>query len=181
MSAIGPRHLTEWAVDLVINQIKNNILNDLIGVNLSAHPPGAPVTTFEAPRDYYTYPRAMGYRTPACFVIADRIDFQKREKGANYINANIRLNVTVLIEDKDADRITRKAYRYQAALQSVLDQAQLLSSDLEPSDTKLKIVVVVQNAAFSPLYSNTEDPTAPGSVYRKEVSLELDCYAYEQV
>jgi hypothetical protein len=118
----------------------------------------------------------MGYRTPACFVIADRIDFQKREKGANHINANIRINVSVLIEDKDADRITRKAYRYQSALQSILDQVQLLSTD-----GALKIVTVVQNAAFSPLYSNTDDPTAPGSVYRKEVSLELDCYAYEQV
>ena len=174
------RHLTEWAVNLVTNQIKTNIQSALIGVNqdLSNEPAlmGDPTLSYEAPRDYYIFPRAMGYRTPACFVIADRIDFQKREKGANHINANIRINVSVLIEDKDAERITRKAYRYQSALQSVLDQVQLLTTD-----GALKIVTVVQNAAFSPLYSNTDDPTAPGSVYRKEVSLELDCYAYEQV
>lgn len=174
------RHLTEWAVNLVTNQIKTNIQSALNDVNTVLNTDvllmGEPVLSYEAPRDYYIYPRAMGYRTPACFVIADRIDFQKREKGANHINANIRINVSVLIEDKDADRITRKAYRYQSALQSILDQVQLLSTD-----GALKIVTVVQNAAFSPLYSNTDDPTAPGSVYRKEVSLELDCYAYEQV
>ena len=172
---MSARHLTEWAVDLVTDQIKANIQGALIDVS-SVFPPYAPTLSFEPPRDYYTYPRAMGYRTPAVFVIADRIDFQKREKGANHINANIRLNVSVLIEDKDADRIVRKAYRYQSALQTVLDQVQLLSGD-----GALKIVVVVQNAAFSPLYSNTDDPTAPGTVYRKEVSLELDCYTYEQV
>jgi hypothetical protein len=110
------------------------------------------------------------------FVIADRIDFQKREKAANHINANIRVNVTALIEDKDADKITRKAFRYQSALQSVLDQVQLGSQD-----GSLKVTVVVQAAAFSPLYSTTEDPNAPGALYRKEVSLELDCYCFEQV
>jgi len=172
---MSARHLTEWAVDLVTKQIQDNISTALVEV-YSVFPPGAPSLSSEPPRDYYTYPRAMGYRTPACFVIADRIDFQKREKGANHINANIRLNVSILVEDKDADRITRKAYRYQSALQAVLDQVQLVSGD-----GALKIVVVVQNAAFSPLYSNTDDPAAPGTVYRKEVSLELDCYAYEQV
>lgn len=172
---MSARHLTEWAVDLVTTQIKDNIETELQLI-LGALPPNAPVVSVEKPRDYFTYPRAIGYRTPCVFVIADRIDFQKREKGANYINANIRLNVSILVEDKDADRITRKAYRYQAALQSVLDQVQL-----ESGDGALKIVVVVQNAAFSPLYSNTDDPNAPGAVYRKEVSLELDCYTYEQV
>jgi hypothetical protein len=177
---MSARHLTEWAVNLVTEQIQNNIESALADVNsaLNNNQPlmGDPVLSYEAPRGYYIYPRAIGYRTPACFVIADRIDFQKREKGANHINANVRLNVSILIEDKDAERITRKAYRYQSALQTVLDQVQLLSGD-----GALKIVVVVQNAAFSPLYSNTEEPNAPGSVYRKEVSLELDCYAYEQV
>lgn len=169
------RHLTEWAVDLVTDQIKSTIESELVGVQ-TVLPPGAPVLSIEPPRDYFTFPRAVGYRTPAVFVIADRIDFQKREKQSNFINANVRLNVTVLIEDKDADRITRKAYRYQSALQSVLDEVQLVSPDGD-----LKIVVVVTNAAFSPLYSTTDDPNAPGAVYRKEISLELDCFTFEQV
>lgn len=172
---MAARHLTEWAVDLVTAQIKAQIAAELGSVS-SALPTGAPVLSIESPRDYYNFPRAVGYRTPAVFVIADRIDFQKREKQANHINANIRLNVTVLVEDKDADRITRKAYRYQSALQSVLDEIQLSSPD-----GALKIVVVVTNAAFSPLYSTTDDPNAPGAVYRKEVSLELDCFTFEQV
>jgi hypothetical protein len=169
------RHLTEWAVDLVTAKVKADIADALASVN-STLPPDAPMLSYEAPRDYFTYPKAMGYRTPACFVIADRVDFQKREKAANYINANVRLNLTVLIEDKDADKITRKAYRYQAALHELLDQTQVVSAD-----GKVKITVVVQNAGYSALYSNTDDPNAPGAVYRKEVSLELDCYHYEQV
>lgn len=169
------RHLTEWVVDLLQSHVESNITTALAAVN-SALPADAPALSYEAPRDYFTYPRAMGFRTPVCFVIADRIDFQKREKGANYINANIRVNLTVLIEDKDADKITRKSYRYQSALHEVLDQIQLVSPD-----GALKFTVVVQNAAFSPLYSTTDDPNAPGAVYRKEVALELDCYVYEQV
>lgn len=169
------RHLTEWAVDLVTATVEANIAAALADVNATL-PPDAPALSYEAPRDYFIYPRAMGYRTPACFVIADRIDFQKREKGANHINANVRINLTVLIEDKDADKLTRKAYRYQSALHQLLDQVQLMSTD-----QAVKIVVVVQNAGFSALYSTTEDPNAPGAVYRKEVSLELDCYHFEQV
>lgn len=172
---MSTRHLIETDVDLVTAHIKATIGAALVGVGalqISETPNSA--VSVEPPRDYYNYPKAIGYRTPAVFVIGDRIDFQKREKGANHINANVRLNVTVLIEDKDADRITRKAYRYQAALHECLDQVSLTSSD-----DKVKIVIVVQNAAFSPLYSNTDDPTAPGSVFRKEVALELDCFHYE--
>lgn len=172
---MSTRHLIETDVDLVIDQIKSAIGPALlaVGVMQNAENPNYALTV-EAPRDYYVYPKAMGYRTPAVFVIGDRIDFQKREKGANHINANVRINVTVLVEDKDAERITRKAYRYQAALHECLDQVSLTSSD-----DKVKIVVVIQNAAFSPLYSNTDDPNAPGAVFRKEVALELDCYHYE--
>lgn len=169
------RHLTEWVIDLITDQIKTALGSELAAIN-TALPANAPVLSLEMPRDYFTFPRAVGYRTPAVFVIADRIDFQKAEKQSNFINANVRVNVTVLIEDKDADRITRKAYRYQSALQSALDEVQLLSGD-----GAQKIVCVVQGAAFSPLYSSTDDPNAPGAVYRKEVSLEIDAFTFEQV
>jgi uncharacterized membrane-anchored protein YhcB (DUF1043 family) len=170
MSIGATRHLVETAVDLVVDQIQSNIAEALADIRVNR---ADNAVTLEPPRDYFIYPRAKGYRTPAVFVIGDRIDFLKERRGANHINAAIRLNVTVLVEDKDAERITRKAYRYQAALHQVLDQVRLQSSDNQAS-----LTVVIQSASYSPLYSNLEagDPQA---VYRKEISLELDVFQFE--
>jgi hypothetical protein len=169
---MSTRHLVETAVSLVNSQIQANIQAALTDIRINR---GDNKVTMEVPRDYYIYPKAQGFRTPAVFVIGDRIDFQKREKGANHLNMDVKLFVTVLIEDKDAERLTLKAYRYQAALHQILDQVQLSSAD-----NKSKLTVVITNAAFSALYSKAaDDPSGVASVYRKEVSLELDCYMYE--
>ena len=135
-----------------------------------------PSTTTEAPLDYFIYPRAQGFRSPAIFVVPERQDFKKRERGANHINAQTRLNVSVLIEDKDAEKLYLKAYRYQAALVGLLDQAILTSTD-----SKVRLTVVVENAQFSPLYSLTKDPNAPIAVFRKEVWLECSVEHYESL
>lgn len=165
------RQLVELAIDEMIALLKAELPAELAAMHADR---GAPIVTLESPRDYYTYPRAMGYRAPAVFVIADRIDFQKELKGANHVNARAAINVTILCEDKDADKITRKAYRYQAALHQVLDQRTFTISA-----KNTKITSVVQGAAFSPLYSNTEDPTAANAIFRKEVSLSIDAFIYE--
>jgi len=163
--------LVETDVDLIQAQIKNNIAAALAAVRSQRNDP---VVTTEPPRDYYIYPKPKGYRTPAVFIIPDRLEFMKHERGANHINAVSRINITVLIEDKHADLIAIKAWRYQAALHEVLDQVSLTSSD-----ERVKITVVVTNAAFSPLYSNTDDPSAPNAVFRKEISLECEVQHYE--
>lgn len=164
------RHLIETAVDLVTDQIKANIGTALADIRVNR---ADNFVTMEPPRDYFIYPKAKGYRTPAVFVIGDRIDFLKERRGANHINAAIRLNVTVLIEDKDAERLTTKAYRYQAALHQVLDQVRLNSAD-----NKATLTCVIQSAGFSPLYTNLADGD-PQAVFRKEVSLEMDVFQFE--
>jgi hypothetical protein len=111
---------------------------------------------------------------PAVFVIPERMDFKRIERGANHVNAETRLNVTVLIEDRDAERLFLKAYRYQAALFSILNQTVLTSLD-----SKVKITVVVENAQFSSLYSQPETPGQTGAVFRKEVWLECAVQHYE--
>lgn len=164
------RHLVETAVDAIIGKLKTDLPTALADVRLNR---GDNLVTMEAPRDYYVYPRAKGYRSPAVFVIGDRIDFQKDRKGANHVNAAIRVNVSVLVEDKDAERLMRKSYRYQAAVHQVLDQQPLTSLD-----GAVRMTLVIQNAAFSGLYSNLE-PGDPQAVYRQEISLELDCFQFE--
>jgi hypothetical protein len=164
------RHLVETAVDAIISKLKAELpaaLND-VRVNRADN-----FVTMEAPRDYYVYPRAKGYRTPAVFVIGDRIDFLKDRKGANHVNAAIRVNVSFLVEDKDAERLMRKSYRYQAAVHEVIDQQALTSPD-----SAVRMTTVVQNAVFSGLYSNLK-PEDPQAVYRQEISLEIDVFQYE--
>lgn len=170
---MATRHLVETVVDLIETKLKADLPAALTDIRVNR---GDNLVTTEPPRDYFIYPRALAYRTPAVFIIGDRIDFQKREKGANHINANIRVNITTVIEDKDAERITIKAYRYQAAIHQVLDQVQLTTAD-----NLQKVVVVISTATFSPLYSNMDDPAAPNAVFRKEIGLELECFAFEQL
>lgn len=167
--------LVESDVYLIKNYLSSNMAASLLQV-AAAHSTTYPVVTVDPPADYFTYQRARAYRTPAVFVIPERMDFKKRERGQNHINAETRLNVTVVIEDKDAERIYLKAYRYQAALVGLLDQASLTSTD-----GKVKIVIVIENAQFSPLYSDAKSPDDPRAIFRKEVSVELAVQHYESL
>jgi hypothetical protein len=166
------RHLIETAVDLITGKLKTDLPTALqdIRVNRADN-----LVTMEPPRDYYIYPKSLGYRTPAVFVIGDRIDFLKNEKQANFIDATCRVNISVLVEDKDAERLMRKSYRYQAAIHQVLDQAVLLSADQQA-----KMTVVIMNASFSGLYSTLKE-NDPQSVFRQEIALECDVQNYEQL
>lgn len=131
--------------------------------------------TLEPPRSYFIYESAIAYRTPALFIVAERIDFRKAELAANHLNYRARVNVTAIIEDKDAERLYTKAYVYQAAMHSLLDQRELTSTPLS-----MKIYSVVQTAEFSPLLSQiAKDANAPGAIFRKEVSLQIDAFCFE--
>lgn len=171
MPAPVVRHLVETACDMITAKMQADLPTALVNIGTNR---GDFKVTLEPPRDYYIYPRAQGYRTPAVFVIGDRVDFLK-SKGANHINAAIRINVTVLVEDRDAERLMRKSYRYQAAISQVLDQVPLISAD-----NQVRITPVIQNASFSPLYSNL-DPGNPQAVFRREIALEIDVMDYEQL
>ena len=164
--------LVESDVYLIKNYLSANMQAALLDV-ASVHPT-YPVVSVEPPTDYFIYTHARAYRTPAVFIIPERMDMKKRERGQNHINAETRLNVTVVIEDKDAERIYLKAYRYQSALAGLLDQASLTTDE-----GKVKIVVVIENMHFSPLYTDAKDVTDPRAIFRKEVSLELAVQHFE--
>lgn len=164
--------LVESDVYQIKNYLKANMAQALL--NVATVHPTYPIVAVDPPADYFIYSNAKAYRTPAVFIIPERMDMKKRERGQNHINAETRLNVTVVIEDKDAERIYLKAYRYQSALVGLLDQVSLTTAD-----GKVKIVVVIENAQFSPLYSDAKDPNDPRSIFRKEVSLELAVQHYE--
>ena len=172
MPSVNVRHLVESACDSIVTKLKADLPTALVNTRANR---GDNLVTMEPPRDYFLYPKAQGYRAPVVFVIGDRIDFLKTQKGANHVNAAIRVNVTILVEDKDADRLVRKSYRYQAAMHQVLDQASLMTTD-----NQARLTVVVQNASFSGLYSSGQ-PGSPQTVFRQEIALECDVFDYEQL
>lgn len=167
---MSARKLTEGTVNLLTDCIKTNIAAALTAVQADSD---HSVTT-EPPKTYFIYAGAVGFRTPAVFVIADDMDFKQQERQANFINAMLRVNVTILVEDRNSELLTRRCWRYQSALHSVLDETQLTSSD-----NKLKIVSVVRRASYSPTYSKTVDKNSPEAVFRKEVLIECDVEHYE--
>lgn len=177
MSASVTLQLVERDVRLLADYLRSNLPAQLqMASSYWTSQSSYPNVTVEPPNDYFIYPRAQAYRAPAVFIIPERQDFKKRERQANFIDSETRINISVVIEDKDSVSLTYKAYRYQAAMVGVLDQAVLTSAD-----NKVKITVVVANAQFSPLYSSEKDPQASGAVFRKEVWLECDVQHYESL
>lgn len=165
--------LTEATVTLIQDHIKANIAGSLAAIRSDT--PDDKVTT-EPPKSYFLYPKAKGYRTPAVFIIAEEFDFKVQERGANYISGSVRINVSVLLEDRNRDLLTIRCWRYQSALHQLLSQTQLTTSD-----NALKIITIVTRARYSPLYSNVKNEDAPEAIFRKEVLLELEVDHYENL
>lgn len=170
---MSANNLAEIAVDLIEAHIKANIGTALTEVRTARA--DAFVTT-EVPQSYFIYPKPTpwGYRCPAVFVIVENIDF-KLDRGQNHINSRMKINVAVLVEDKDLDHLTVKAYRYQAALNKILEETALSDAALT-----VRYIVKVIRAEYSTVYSNAQRDGDPQGAFRKEVLLELEVEDFEQ-
>lgn len=167
---MGSNNLSEIAVDLIIDHIRQNIAAALADVRSDR---ADPIVNTEVPQSYFIFPKPWGYRTPAVFVIAENIDF-KLDRGQNHINAMIRMNVGVLVEEKDLERLTIKTYRYQAALHKLLNETRLTNTS-----GSVVYIVKVTRAEYSPIYTNAQAPNDVQGVFRKEVRLECEVEDYE--
>lgn len=167
MSAMN---LSEILIDLVTVKIKADIGAALAEIRTSRN--DAYVST-EVPQAYFDYPMAWAYRTPAIFTVVENIDF-RLDRGQNMTAAVVRLNVNVVVEDKDLERLTAKSYRYQAALCRVLQLARLTDTD----ESVVYIVKVIR-AEYSAIYTNAQAKDDPQGVFRKEVRLECEVEDYE--
>ena len=155
------RKLTEGAIDLIESYIQTNISGALDAVSLTY----SDGIGLENPREYFIYPKSKGLQPPCIFTIADDMDFKISENKSNFVNAEDRINISLLAEETDEERLTRKVYRYQSALHMVLDEANIVSSD-----NKLMLKVVVYSSAISDTYGRSEDK-GDGGHFRKEVLL----------
>lgn len=159
---MGYPRLTEGAVNLIIDYIKANIGAALDSVAAQV---GVPHMTIENPKKYFIYPKAQGYEVPAIFIISNDFDFKIAENQANMINATIKIMVSAVVEDQDEEILTYKAWRYQSALHTVLNLA-----DINSLDGKLSLKSVVYHMDGSLNYQDTNAPSS-GGVFRKEVIL----------
>lgn len=155
--------MIEKDVDLILEYVQANLPAALAAVRAQR---ADKLVTTENPQSYFIYPKARGYKTPAVFVIGEAMDFNQEGFGSNFVPAVSTVNVSVLVEDRNADLLTRKVYRYLSALHEVLEQATLQSSDDE-----VKIFVRVSRSQISPLYSNSDKESE--TVFRKEAALYL--------
>lgn len=165
------RKLLEGATTLMINHITQNIgaaLDEVASVVVD------PQMTLENPREYYIYPKPVGYELPCVFVIADDgMDFRIQDKKSNFVNALDSFKVSILVEDQTETNLTYKAWRYLSAMHSVLDEANILNTD-----ESLKLVVNVTKTRISETFMRTEG-SGDGGKFRKEILLECDVDHYE--
>lgn len=167
------KNIIESTVRLLQDHIRSNLAAALSDVRVER---AEPIVTTEPPQrdSYFIYERAVGYKTPAVFIIADNLDMMKQD-GPNSIMALVKIRVSVVVEDLKADHCTIKAWRYQDALFEVLEQAQIVSQNSD-----VKIVVIVQGATFSPVFTSDQDAKSPRNTFRKEVVLDLDVRHFER-
>lgn len=161
--------LSEKTRDLVLSTIKSNIAAALAAV--SADRPDKLVTT-EPPKSYFIYDGAATYSSPAVFAVVESLDLPEAQTGANHVNAIVNMNVSVVIEDREADRLVIKSERYQAALFQILHWA-----TLQDVPKNVKIWVRVAQCTFSPLYTKKRGNNMGD--FAREVSLVLEIQHYE--
>jgi len=167
----APR-LAEETTKLIVGHLKNNIATAINNVRLERSDNEVVLEVLDG-NSIFIYENAKGYRAPAIFVIADSVEFQKAEKQANYIDAIVKMRVSVVVQERNQEKLTIKAFRYQSALHELLDQTTLISTD-----NRVKITTVVMSCDFSPAFSDAR-PNTTESVFKKEVVLSLDVYHYE--
>jgi hypothetical protein len=163
------RRLAEGARNLIIGHLQANLPGELNAV--AAAGPGNPSVTLEDPRQYYIYEKPKALNLPCVFVIASAIDFRISEMKANQVNARDRFQISILVEDQDAEMLTVKCDRYLSALHSTLDLAEITATD-----GFLSLRVVVYRATFSPVFMRDEvnSSAGDGGAFRKECVLECE-------
>jgi hypothetical protein len=123
---------------------------------------------------YFIYEPVAGLEAPAVFLVPEDVDFRKTIKKANHVNAMIRVNIAVVVEDINESEVSVKCWRYQSALHKCLDNVVLLSTNNE-----VKMIVIPMRANFTAMYTSANDHTIAQGVFRKMAVLDCEVQHYE--
>lgn len=163
-----PEYLVEETRDLIQDTLKEEISQALAAIRGGRD---KSVTT-EPPRAWFIYEGAAVLQCPAVFTVVDDASFEDQD-GQNFVSMAVRMNVAVVVEDREADKLTRKAERYQAAVFRVLNKRHLQSPN-----GAVKLYARIARATFSPVYTKKNN-SGEGGLFRKEVVLELEVKHFE--
>lgn len=162
-------NLSEITRDLIQKQIKDNIAEALKAIREDRA--DARVTT-EPFLSYLSFAPALNLQAPSCSILTENIDFQKRQRGANFISCVVNMVVVGVVEERNRELLTIKSERYQTALHRVLDGITIVSAD-----SQVKIGILVVTAGFSEQYAVKSNE--PEGAFRKEFALALEVEHYE--
>jgi hypothetical protein len=165
---MSARWLSERTVTMLRDEIKSKISTALSAVRVQRNDQ---MVTTEAPstESYFLYEGARNYRCPGIFVIIDSMDMLNAERGANHVNAQARVIVSVVVEDRNRNLLQFKAWRYQSALHSILHLTTLTTVD-----SKVRLESKVERVMYGHEFSDSENSDVPPGVFRKEVALHLE-------
>lgn len=163
---IMARNAIEFCTDAIIDHLQTNLPFELNAI-YADRPKDV---SLETPLEYYIYEKAIGYKTPAIFVVARDIDY-RMGIGANHVNALITMYVACVLEDRNHTILQQRIFRYQDALQKTLHRMAFVDT----GNTQKNIIKVV-----SASFSETEAThSTVESIFRKEVLLTLEIEHYE--
>jgi hypothetical protein len=165
---MASRKVVESSIVLIRDYLKANMPQALIDVRTD-RVDGA-VTT-EPPKNYFIYTPASGYQAPAVFVVAESVDF-KLNRGQNHVNATVRVLCSVVVEDKDAEKLEIKLFRYHDAIHHLLDNLHL-----DDTAHELRCIVKVVTSDFG---QGLRTQSAIETIFRKEVMFTLEVEHYEK-
>ncbi len=164
---MASQNIVEFTVNAVIAELKAKMPTALAAVRTDRN--SATVTT-EPPVDYFIYEKIIGYKSPAIVVVAGDVDF-RLANGQNSISALITTYVSCIVEDRVADNLTVKTYRYSDAIYSVLNRAHLINTQ-----NNSQSIIKITRMDFSKTVDNKSKVETP---FRKEVMLTLEIEHYE--
>lgn len=161
---MGAYYGAEIAVNLIEQRIRDTIATNLANVRTERNDP---IVTTEPPKEYFIYPTANAYRAPAIFTIFEGQKILNKTSDGNHINAVDDIVVVAVVEDRLERLLTRKAWRYQAALMQSLHLVTLTNSD-----GGLRLFLKVDSCEFSATV-NLVGERAQDALFRKEMGLRL--------
>lgn len=163
----------EVLVDLIIAELRAKMDQALSDMRTDRDDPRISTTK---PVSYYVSESFDALQTPAIYVIADEVDYRNVEMKANYIAGKMLTNISIIVEDQDTEILTRRCFRYVAAIREIIHLDNLTSSN-----NAAKIVVVVERIKFSRLYTKAQQKGETSGVFRKEAVLYCSVHITENL
>lgn len=176
MSALvsPPVNITENTVLTLQSYIKSNIASALAAVRTDEE--RASGINTEVPKEYFIAPQQHAFQCPAVFTIAEGVTINN-DRGPNFLCATLDVIVSVVVEEKDSQRLTKKAWRYQDALYKLLNQSNFINDD--GATVRFRFTSKVESINFSEDFSFHEE-SEKRSEFNKEVALVLSIELQEQ-